>query len=122
MVAKSEEKLSSKSRRPRENDRSFISPQEYDIKIAEDIQDALKDQLRGAIKEMVEVEMDDHLGYETSGPNPMIIVSATMKRQSIPAAVPCGSTSCRTARCRQWNRYPCRKNNWLIQSGLFGHF
>ncbi|BCJ92577.1 IS256 family transposase [Anaerocolumna cellulosilytica] len=37
--------------------------QEYDIQSAEDIQDALKDLLGGTIKEMLEVEMDDHLGY-----------------------------------------------------------
>ncbi len=37
---------------------------EYDIQSAEDIQDALKDLLGGTIKEMMEAEMDDHLGYE----------------------------------------------------------
>ena len=36
--------------------------QEYDIETAEDIQDALKDLLGGTIKEMMEAEMDDHLG------------------------------------------------------------
>ena len=40
--------------------------QEYDIETAEDIQDALKDLLGGTIKEMMEVEMDDHLGYQKS--------------------------------------------------------
>ena len=39
---------------------------EYDIQSAEDIQDALKDLLGGTIKEMMEAEMDDHLGYEKS--------------------------------------------------------
>ena len=38
--------------------------QEYQIETAEDIQDALKDLLGGTIKEMMEVEMDDHLGYQ----------------------------------------------------------
>lgn len=38
--------------------------QEYDIETAEDIQDALKDLLSGTIQEMLEAEMDDHLGYE----------------------------------------------------------
>jgi len=33
---------------------------------AEDIQDALKDLLRGTIKEMMEAEMDEHLGYGKS--------------------------------------------------------
>ncbi len=40
--------------------------QEYDIETAEDIQDALKDLLGGTIKEMMESEMDDHLGYSKS--------------------------------------------------------
>lgn len=40
--------------------------QEYDIQDAKDIQDALKDLLAGTIKEMMEVEMDHHLGYEKS--------------------------------------------------------
>ena len=37
--------------------------QEYDIETADDIQDALKDLLSGTIQEMLEAEMDDHLGY-----------------------------------------------------------
>lgn len=40
--------------------------QEYDIETAEDIQDALKDLLGGTIKEMMEAEMDEHLGYSKS--------------------------------------------------------
>ena len=40
--------------------------QEYDIETAEDIQDALKDLLGGTLKEMMEAEMDDHLGYQKS--------------------------------------------------------
>ena len=40
--------------------------QEYNIETAEDIQDALKDLLGGTLKEMLEAEMDDHLGYEKS--------------------------------------------------------
>lgn len=40
--------------------------QEYDIETAEDIQDALKDLLGGTIREMMEAEMDDHLGYGKS--------------------------------------------------------
>lgn len=39
--------------------------EEYDIHTAEDIQEALKDLLGGTIKEMMEAEMDHHLGYET---------------------------------------------------------
>ena len=40
--------------------------EEYDIQTAEDIQDALKDLLGGTFREMMEAEMDDHLGYERS--------------------------------------------------------
>ena len=38
-------------------------PEEYDIKSAKDIEDALKDILGGTIQEMLELEMDEHLGY-----------------------------------------------------------
>jgi transposase-like protein len=38
--------------------------EEYNIKSAEDIQDALKDLLGGTIEAMLEAEMDEHLGYE----------------------------------------------------------
>ena len=49
-----------------EGKRSIIQQllQEYDIETAEDIQDALKDLLGGTIKEMMEAEMEHHLGYE----------------------------------------------------------
>ena len=40
--------------------------QEYDIQSAEDIQEALKDLLGGTIKEMMEAEMDEQLGYQKS--------------------------------------------------------
>ena len=40
--------------------------EEYDIESAQDIQYALKDLLGGTIKEMMEAEMDDHLGYSKS--------------------------------------------------------
>ena len=40
--------------------------QEYDIESAQDIQDALKDLIGGTIKEMMEAEMDEHLGYGKS--------------------------------------------------------
>lgn len=37
-----------------------------DIQSTEEIQDALKDLLGGTIKEMMETEMSEHLGYEKS--------------------------------------------------------
>lgn len=39
--------------------------EEYDIKTANDIQEALKDLLGGTIQEMLEAEMNEHLGYES---------------------------------------------------------
>lgn len=38
--------------------------EEYDIQSAKDIEDALKDLLGGTIEEMLESEMDEHLGYK----------------------------------------------------------
>ena len=38
--------------------------QEYDIQSADDIQNALKDLLSGTIQDMLEIEMDNHLGYD----------------------------------------------------------
>ena len=38
--------------------------QEYDIETAADIQDALKHLPSGTLKELMETEMDDHLGYD----------------------------------------------------------
>ena len=51
-----------------EGKRNIIHPllEEYGIKTAEDIQDALKDLLGGTIKEMMEAEMDDYLSYQKS--------------------------------------------------------
>lgn len=40
--------------------------QEYEIQSAQDIQEALKDLLGGTIKEMMEAEMNTHLGYQKS--------------------------------------------------------
>ena len=40
--------------------------EEYDIQSAWDIQEARKDLLGGTIKEMMEAEMDNHLGYRKS--------------------------------------------------------
>lgn len=39
--------------------------EEYDIQSAEDIQDALKDLLGDTIREMMETELEDHLGYDS---------------------------------------------------------
>lgn len=49
-----------------ENKRNIIQGlfEEYDIETADDIQNALKDLLSGTIQEMLEAEMDNHLGYE----------------------------------------------------------
>lgn len=51
-----------------EGKKSIISAlmDEYEIRTAQDIQDALKDLLGGTIKSMMEYEMTDHLGYPKS--------------------------------------------------------
>jgi transposase-like protein len=40
--------------------------EEYDIKSTADIQNALKDLLGGTLQEMLEAELDEHMGYEKS--------------------------------------------------------
>ena len=40
--------------------------EEYDVKSVKDIHEALKDLLGGTIQEMLEVELDEHLGYSKS--------------------------------------------------------
>lgn len=45
--------------------------QEYDIESTSDIQDALKDLLGGTIKEMMEAEMNSHLGTKNPNAPPM---------------------------------------------------
>lgn len=49
-----------------EGKRSIIQSliQEYDIESMDDIQNALKDLLSGTIQDMLETEMNEHLGYE----------------------------------------------------------
>ena len=51
-----------------ERKRMIISQllEEYEIGSIKDIQEALKDVLGGTIKEMMEPEMDNHLGYGKS--------------------------------------------------------
>ena len=39
---------------------------EYDIQSVQNIQEALKDLLGGTIKKMMEIEMEERLGYEKS--------------------------------------------------------
>ena len=39
--------------------------EEYNIQTANDIQEALKDLLGGTIQEMLEAELDEHLGYQS---------------------------------------------------------
>lgn len=39
--------------------------EEYDIRTAKDIEDALRDLMGGTIQEMLEEELDEHLGYSS---------------------------------------------------------
>ena len=55
--------------------------QEYNIKTAEDIQEALKDLLGGTIQEMMEAELDEHLGFmQTCGSIPAASACITCAR------------------------------------------
>ena len=54
-----------------EEKRNIISKllETYEIKTTGDIQKALKDLLGGTIQEMLEAELDEHMGYEKSEQN-----------------------------------------------------
>ncbi|RRQ30037.1 transposase, partial [Clostridioides difficile] len=41
--------------------------EEYDVKTTTDIQDMLKDLFASTIHQMLEAELDDHLGYDRYG-------------------------------------------------------
>ena len=76
--------------------------EEYDIESAQDIQDALKDLLGGTIKEMMEAEMDEHIGYEKSERRIRMTLNAIIEtdiriNESIQATAVCQSTFHRTA-------------------------
>ena len=55
-----------RKRRLNENKKNIIASliEEYDIQTAVDVQEALKDLLGGIIQEMMEAELDEHLGYD----------------------------------------------------------
>lgn len=69
--------------------------EEYDIQSAEDIQDALKDLLGGTIKEMMEAEMDDHLGYENQNVRIMMITAMGISANSSTADMDRWKSKCR---------------------------
>lgn len=56
-----------RKRRLNENKKNIIASliEEYDIQTAADVQEALKDLLGGTIQEMMEAELDNHLGYKS---------------------------------------------------------
>lgn len=56
-----------RKRRLSEGKRNIIAGliEEYNIQTANDIQEALKDLLSGTIQEILEAELDNHLGYES---------------------------------------------------------
>ena len=76
--------------------------EEYDIESAQDIQDNLKDLLGGTIKEMMEAEMDEHIGYEKSERRIRMTLNAILEtdiriNESIQATAVCPSTFRRTS-------------------------
>ena len=56
-----------RKRKLNENKKNIIASliEEYDIQTAVDVQEALKDLLGGTIQEMMEAELDNHLGYKS---------------------------------------------------------
>ena len=56
-----------RKRKLNENKKNIIASliEEYDIQTAADVQEALKDLLGGTIQEMMEAELDNHLGYKS---------------------------------------------------------
>ena len=76
--------------------------EEYDIESAQDIQNALKDLLGGTIKEMMEAEMDEHIGYEKTERRIRMTLNVIIEtdiriNESIQATAVCPSTLHRTA-------------------------
>ena len=69
--------------------------EEYDIQSAEDIQDALKDLLGGTIKEMMEAEMDDHLGMKNQNVRIMMITAMGISANSSTADMDRWKSKCR---------------------------
>ena len=69
--------------------------EEYDIQSAEDIQDALKDLLGGTIKEMMEAEMDDHLGMKNQNVRIMMITAMCISANSSTADMNRWKSKCR---------------------------
>lgn len=54
---------------------------EHDIQSAEDIEEALKNLLGGTIKEMMEAEMDHHLGYENQNVQTVTIIATATNQK-----------------------------------------
>ena len=69
--------------------------EEYDIQSAEDIQDALKDLLGGTIKEMMEAEMDDHLGMKNQNVRIMMITAMGISANRSTAGMARWKSKCR---------------------------
>jgi len=55
--------------------------QEYNIETTADIQAALRDLLGGTIKEMMESEMDQHLGIRSPNAQTVMIIVTVIKRK-----------------------------------------
>ena len=57
--------------------------EEYDIKTANDIQEALKDLLGGTIQEMLEAELSEHLGYKTTSAATILIIVTALSLRNL---------------------------------------
>ena len=55
--------------------------EEYDIRTAKDIEDALRDLMGGTIQEMLEAELDEHLGYRSYDARTAPIIATERKQR-----------------------------------------
>ena len=78
--------------------------EEYDIENAEDLQNALKDLLGGTIKEMMEAEMDNHLGYEKSERSVTMITAMVINASRSIAVMALWKLKCRRIGNQPLNR------------------
>ena len=72
-----------RKRRLNEDKKNIIASliEEYDIQTAADVPEAIKDLLGGTSQEMMEAELDNHLGYKSDEhiDNPIIVIVLNRK-------------------------------------------
>ena len=95
--------------------------QEYNIESAADIQEALKDLLGGTIKEMMEAEMDEHLGWNTTATRPCASPRWSSLCSTKRIAIWTSWRICWTNMCSRWPLTVCWKAYPYRRGRLHGH-